>query len=174
MTEATVRWTSYKLGAWELSVFQNNFASPKTFAHLFFGFFLLLLKAEQGKMPLFTECKYTQDHYAFQSMFVLENRQLGAWDQNSTCSHRRWFRVKRAPDVCVVRPAHGSHVGAGTERSPSSLAPGGCPCGRVEGRRLDQAYLCELACHLWHVLFTELKRWGYQCSFIIYFLKMPT
>lgn len=123
-------------------------------------FFLLLSKAEQGKMPQFTECKYTRDHCPFLQMFVLENRHLGARDQHSTCSHRRCFQAKRGPDVYGARPSRGSHAGAGTGPSPSSRSPGGCPFGWAEGRRLDRAYLCESACHWWHVPFTKLRRWG--------------
>lgn len=38
--------------------------------------YLLLLKAEQGKMPLFTECRYTRDHCAFLWMFVFGKQAL--------------------------------------------------------------------------------------------------
>lgn len=84
--------------------------------------------------------------------------------RNSTCTHRRWFQVRREPDVCVVRPSHGLHAWAGTGPSPSSRSPGDCPCWQAVGRRLDPAYLCESACHWWHGLFTELRRWGNLCS----------
>lgn len=103
---------------------------------------------------------------------VLVNRHFSAWDPSSTCSHRRWFRVKRELAVYVVRPSRGSHVWAGTEPSPSSRSPAGCPCGLAEGRRLDRAYLCESACHWWHVPFTKLKWWGYYCNSVdLYILK---
>lgn len=65
---------------------------------------------------------------------------------NITCSHRRWFQERRGPDVYEVRPSRGSRVWAGTGPFPSSRSPVGCPCGREEGRQLDQGYLCELAC----------------------------
>ncbi len=115
-------------------------------------------------MLLFTECTCTRDRCLFLWMFALENRHLGECDQNSTCSHRRWFLAKRGPDVYAVRPSRGSRVWAGTELSPSSRSPGGCPCGRAGERRLDQACLRESACHLWHVPFTKLECWGNYCS----------
>lgn len=60
-----------------------------------------------------------------------------------TCSHQKCFRVKREPDVYAVRPSHGSHVWAGTGPSPSFRWQSGCPCGQVEERRLELAYLWE-------------------------------
>lgn len=67
--------------------------------------------------------------------------------------------MKREPDVCVVHPFRVSHVAAGTGLSPFSHSLGGCPCGQAEGRRLEQEYLCESACHWWLVPITELKSW---------------
>ena len=113
---------------------------------------LLFLNPKQGKMALFTESTYSRDHCPISC--------FGKRDQNSTCSHQRWFRARTGPGVSVVRPSRGSHAGAGTEPSPSSRSPGGCPCGWAEGRRLDQAYLRESACHWWHVPFTKLECWG--------------
>lgn len=96
----------------------------------------------------------------FCQCLLWENMHSGARNQNSTCTHRRWFQVRRGPDVCVVRPSHGLHAWAGIGPSPSSRSPGDCPCWQAVGRKLDPAYLCESACHWWHGLFTELRRWG--------------
>lgn len=57
--------------------------------------------------------------------------------------------MKRGRDVCVAHPFHVSPVSTLTEWSPFSHSLGGCPCGQVEGRTLEQEYLCESACHWW-------------------------